>query len=475
MVFNTFFFILFFPIVFAAYHLLQTLWGKTNRFGVTTRNIFFLIVSYGTYISYDAIYAIILLAVTIASYTFALFIAKTASSKTRKWLFFLSLAVTLSPLFVFKYYDFALNILNDTDIILGISCKKLEGLNWALPLGISFYTLQAIGYLYDVYYKKSKVERDFSTFMLFICFFPQIVSGPISRANELIPQLKARYSFDYSLAVKGLKWLLWGCFMKVVVADRLGLFVNEIFDNYQTYSGTTCTTYAILYAIQIYCDFAGYSYMAIGTGALLGFRLTNNFRHPYLATSVTDFWHRWHISLSTWLRDYIYIPLKGSRCSNLRNSMNILLTFIVSGIWHGANWNFVVWGLLHGLLQVIEKRTGIRTIKRSTFFRIISIIITFVLIDIAWVFFRMPTITDATSFLSKIISSQDLVFKFPDKIVLFFVALVLVADCIEEYLPTLNPINSKYVVVRWSSYLLLLLLTILFGVFDSSQFIYARF
>lgn len=226
------------------------------------------------------------------------------------------------------------------------------------------------------------------------------MSGPISKAENLLPQIKSERKFDYGKAVQGLKWILWGMFMKVALADRLGLYVDTVFNNYEYYSGVSCFFASICYTFQIYADFAGYSLMAIGVGRIMGFELVNNFRHPYFSASITEFCHRWHISLSTWLKDYIYIPLGGSRCSKLRNYWNIFITFLVSGIWHGANWTFIIWGVLHGLFQILEKILGLQKYDgKSSVHKTFRIFITFMLVNFAWIFFRMPTVHDAVEYI----------------------------------------------------------------------------
>ena len=320
-----------------------------------TRDLFLLLVSYSLYISWKPIYALILLGVTASSYITAIQIEK---AKRPKLVMQIGIVITLLPLLFFKYFNF----INDQIVgFLGLFGWhfQLPGLNWAIPIGISFFTFQSLGYIWDVYYKKTTSEKDFLSYALFISFFPSLLMGPINKASLVIPQIKnMRPYFDYPKAVEGLRMILWGMFMKVVVADRVAIYVDTVLPHYDNYTGITCFVATILYSIQIYADFAGYSLMALGVGKTLGFELTENFRRPYFAVSVTDFWHRWHISLSTWLKDYVYIPLGGSRCSKERNYWNIFITFLVSGIWHGANWTFIVWGCLHGLFQIIEKSIG---------------------------------------------------------------------------------------------------------------------
>lgn len=356
----------------------------------------------------------------------------------------------------------------------------IEGLNWAVPLGISFFTFQAVGYLFDVYYQRIKAEHNWWDYMLFVAFFPQILSGPISKAKDLLPQIKGERSFDYDKAVQGLKWLLWGMFLKVVMADRLGLYVDKVLDNYMYSSGTSCLLASFFYTFQIYGDFAGYSLMAIGVGRLLGFDLVNNFNHPYLSTSITDFWRRWHISLSTWLKDYVYIPLGGSRCSKLRCYWNIFVTFLVSGIWHGANWTFIVWGIMHGVFQIIEKALGLQKCESRKLGVVLPrIIITFVLVNFAWLVFRMPTIADAYECFVRILtdhgallspSKKDMVFSFGA------ILVVMISDIwMERNANSRVLMNSKSKVVRWCTYVVLTLSIVLCGVLDSGQFIYVNF
>lgn len=326
MLFNTFSFWIIFPFIFFFY------WIIPSRFNLV-KKMFLIFVSYLLYMNYNVAYALVLLYVTIITYKGGLYIEKV--SDKRKLLITIGAFLTLGPLLIFKYYNFLIGSGNALLEYIGLRFS-LPGLNWAIPLGISFFTFQAIGYLWDVYYRRMSAEKSFIDYMLFISFFPQIASGPISKASELLPQIKNTRPFDYSQAVEGLKLLLWGMFFKVVVADRLGLYVDTVYKDYEHYSGLTCLVASLFYSIQIYGDFAGYSWMAIGIARILGFDLINNFKRPYFSTSVTDFWRRWHISLSRWLKDYVYIPLGGSRCSKLRNYWNILITFLVSGIWHGA-------------------------------------------------------------------------------------------------------------------------------------------
>lgn len=474
MIFNSFQFVWLFPVIFCAYWLLsgrRNLVAKFPRMG----NAFLIVISYAVYLQWKPVYALILLSITAWTYLFAIQLER----RHRKWYGVFAAVVVLLPLLLFKYYNFLNDSLTQLFALFGVSVG-LPGLNWALPLGLSFYTLQALGYLLDVYHRRIPAERYWWDYVLFVCFFPQIVCGPISKAKDLLPQIKARREFRYAQAVQGLKWILWGIFLKVVVADRIGETVDYIFDNYTTQSGPFCALGAFLYAFQIYGDFAGYSFCAVGVGELLGFELINNFRRPYLSQSVTEFWHRWHISLSTWLKDYVYIPLGGSRCSRARNYWNILVTFLVSGIWHGANWTFIVWGVLHGVFQIVEKALGLNKLKSSGPLRLLRIVVTFALVDVAWIFFRMPTLAEAWSFVVKIATDLRVSVDVALPQVLWclcLAAIVMGKDVADESLRlrSLRLLHSGQVAVRWSAYAVLLFLILFTGVLASGKFIYAGF
>ncbi len=469
MIYNSFNFLIIYPFIFLLYYAIPAKYKKA-------RDLYLLFVSYSLYISWKPIYALILLGVTASSYITAIQIEK---AKRPKPVMQFGIVITLLPLLFFKYFNF----INDQIVgflgLLGWNIQ-LPGLNWAIPIGISFFTFQSMGYIWDVYYKKSTSEKDFLTYALFISFFPSLLMGPINKASLVIPQIKnIRPYFDYPKAVEGLRMILWGMFMKVVVADRVAIYVDTVFSHYINYTGMTCLVASFLYSIQIYADFAGYSLMALGVGKTLGFELTENFRRPYFAVSVTDFWHRWHISLSTWLKDYIYIPLGGSRCSKARNYWNIFITFLVSGIWHGANWTFIVWGCFHGLFQVIEKAIGQQKCNYGWLGKSIKIIITFALVNFAWIFFRMPTITDAWGLLVRICD-----YSLPKTIylgtmwyyIIFAIAILFVKDFKDEFFPDRFAfLHHKQRWVRWCSYVTLIWLIMLVGVFGADQFIYANF
>lgn len=471
MIFNSFNFLIVFPILFLLYYLIP---AKQQKW----RNGYLLLVSYLLYANWKPVYALILLGVTLVTYFFARWVEE---GKRGVKIAVGGAILTLLPLLIFKYFNFINNSVFDLLSTVGLRFK-LPGLNWAIPMGISFFTFQALGYMLDVYHQRIKAEKDFLTYALFVSFFPSIVAGPINKASLVIPQLKAmRPYFDYGKAVEGLKMLLWGMFMKVVVADRVALYVDTVFPSYMNYTGVTCFVASLLYTMQIYADFAGYSLMAIGVGKTLGFELTENFRRPYFAVSVTDFWRRWHISLSTWLKDYVYIPLGGSRRSKLRNYWNIFVTFLVSGIWHGANWTFIIWGIWHGVFQIIEKAIGQQKCEYGWFGRSIKIVITFLQVNFAWIFFRMPTLNDAVGLIGRIFDLSlpktlymsgftDLAF------MMFGVSLLLLKDVTDEFFSSrFKVLDNRHAAVRWSGYLLIMVAILLTGVFGADQFIYANF
>lgn len=480
MAFNSFQFWFIFPLIFVFYWAIPTKWN-------TWRKSLLLVVSYLLYMNWKPVYALVLLGVTLVTYWGGALLelrvgsegSKVDERKRRKRLAWFFALLALLPLLVFKYYNF----LNDS-ISAGLATMGLQfalpGLNWAIPVGISFFTFQAVGYMLDVYHGRVKPEKNLLDYLLFVSFFPQVMSGPISKADELLPQIKHTHKFNYEQGKQGLKWLLWGMFIKLVIADRLGLFVDTVYANYIHYSGSTCFVASIFYTLQIYCDFAGYSLMAIGIASTLGFNLINNFKRPYLATSITDFWRRWHVSLTRWLTQQVYIPLGGSRCSKARTYWNIFVTFLVSGIWHGANWTFIVWGCMHGLFQIVEKALGWQKYEGHNWVvKVIRICVTFLLVNFAWVFFRMPSVGEAWGAICRMFA----VFGTPNLSDLSAPALIILAvsipillfrDLREEYFPHKFRFMDNSI-VRWVTYVLLFCVIFMFGVLDGGQFIYVSF
>lgn len=477
MIFNSFQFLWLFPTIFAIYYAVMAIAERTKHSANRIGNYLLITISYGLYMQWKPEYALVLLGVTAITYLTAIIIENKQAYQSKKLLIYTGAILALLPLLVFKYTGFITEIL--TNVILKDKPNSIE-INIIAPIGISFYTFQAVGYLFDVYNKRIKAERNWWDYMLFVCFFPQILSGPISRAQDLLPQIKSERTFDYSKSVQALKWILWGMFVKVVMADRLGIYVDTIFANYDMYSGLTCFFASICYSLQIYGDFAGYSLMAMGVARLMGFDLINNFNHPYLATSITDFWKRWHISLTKWLTTHVYIAMGGNRCSKLRQYWNIMVTFLVSGIWHGANWTFILWGSIHGIFQIIEKALGLQKCEGNWFVKLSRIIITFLIVNFAWIIFRSPDIFFACGYIVRIFTdhSLSLYSDFGVTPILFYasIAVVLIKDIIEEfYEGKMSLLNSKYLFVRWATYISLLVAILLCGVLDSGSFIYVNF
>lgn len=470
MAFNSLHFWIVFPPVFLLY------WLIPQRFQ-TVRKVWLIVVSYLLYLNWKPAFALVLFYLTLVTYLGARSFPGAKSKKAvLGWTFAL---LSLAPLLVFKYYNFLNESLTSGLELLGVHFA-LPGLNWAVPVGLSFFTFQATGYLFDVYRGQQEAEKNFLDYVLFVSFFPQIAAGPISKARDLLPQIKNPSPFSRPQAVQGLKYLLWGMFLKVVIADRLGIFVDTVYAHYLHYNGTTLLLAAVLYAIQIYADFAGYSLMAIGIASTLGFTLVQNFRRPYLALSVTDFWRRWHISLTRWLKDNIYIPLGGNRCSRLRCYLNILITFLVSGIWHGAAWTFIFWGILHGFIQIAEKALGWTDYKGGNpLVKALRVSATFLLVTLVWVFFRSPDIPTAFSYLGRIFTSAGIpaVSEMGGAVILILLAslsILIFKELREEFFPgSFHFLDKK--AIRWAAYLSLFCFICLFGVLDGGQFIYVNF
>lgn len=476
MTLNSFQFLWLFPLIFVGYYLLSCLTGRSTQGRFS--NILLLVTSYALYAQHAPFYTLILLWVTCATFFMALALEKSDAHK--KAICWAGTILGVMPLLFYKYSDFVADNIN---ALFG-TCS-IPRLNLVAPLGISFFSFQAIGYLVDVYKRRIPAEKNFFNYALFVSFFPQILCGPISKASELLTQIKSERTFDFRKAAQGIKWLIWGLFLKAMLADRLGLYVNSVFDNYTYQSGASCLLAAILYTFQIYGDFAGYSLMAMGTGRLLGFDLVNNFNRPYFAASITEFWKRWHISLTRWLTTYIYIGLRGNRCSRLRQYFNIMVTFLVSGIWHGANWTFIIWGLGHGILQCIEKLLGLdpkgRFAKSAALARLkpIRVLVTFFLVATLWILFRMPTISSTVDVIHKIFTLDGTGLFVSTNTDMALIALttafVVIKEFCDENVPRIHAFWSRHNVICWGAYVALLAATILLGVFDSSQFIYVKF
>tara|TARA_B110000091_G_scaffold108444_1_gene117499 strand:- start:1863 stop:3287 length:1425 start_codon:yes stop_codon:yes gene_type:complete len=474
MLFNTFEFLIFFFSVLIVF------------FSVPQKRRWFilLLASYFFYGYWKPSYLILIAGSTIADYLLSNAIGKSKNDRKRKKLLSTSLILNLSLLFAFKYFDFLADSFNEI-LTTSDNSYKIKLLNLALPVGISFYTFQTMSYTIDVYNRKIKPEKHFGIFALFVSFFPQLVAGPIERASNLLPQFKKDTFIDYDRFASGAQLILWGLLKKALIADRVGLIANEIFNNHEDYQGFTLIIGVICFAFQIYCDFSGYSDIAIGTARVFGYDLMKNFKSPYFASSLTDFWRRWHISLSTWFKDYVYIPIGGNKVLKWRWYFNLWITFLISGIWHGANWTFVLWGAIHGFGLVIE---NILSYKRSDKFLLFKKLWIFSLICLAWIFFRANTISDAFTIIGNILSfdhyntSQLSLYIVPtSKNAVFSMDFILAYAGIFTLLFTehqlivknrwrLIPKNIKLVLFSVATVAFLLL-----GVFDINEFIYFQF
>ena len=370
-------------------------------------------------------------------YFIGLRISNQASLKNKRILLWCSVLFNLGVLGFFKYYNFFIDSWIDFFRSVGYNIKSVWTLNIILPVGISFYTFQTMSYTIDVFKGNLKPTKDFISFAAFVAFFPQLVAGPIERASNLVPQILKKRIFKYEIGVQGLKLIFWGLFKKVVIADSLAPIVNDIFGNYQNFGGITLWLGAIYFAFQIYCDFSGYSDIAIGTSKLFGFELMSNFKFPYFSRNIGEFWRRWHISLSTWFRDYLYIPLGGSQKGKWKSIRNVFIIFVISGLWHGANWTFVVWGLFHSILFIpsfifkTNRKYVSSNIAENSYLpslkELLQIGSTFLLVTVGWVFFRSETINDASIYLLNMTKNFEIP-KLNFVKYLFFVLIILISD-----------------------------------------------
>lgn len=405
MLFNSIEFAIFLPVVFVLY------WFCTNH-NLKLQNVLIVLASYLFYGWWDWRFLSLVLFSTVLDYSVSLGLFRLKDTRKRKVLFACSMIVNLGFLGFFKYYNFFVDSFVSAFSFFG-SHISARSLNIILPVGISFYTFQTMSYTIDVYRGKLVPTKDFIAFSAFVSFFPQLVAGPIERATNLLPQFFKRRTFDYTKAVDGMRQILWGLFKKIAIADNCAEYVNTIFSNSSHYSGSTLLLGGLLFAIQIYCDFSGYSDVAIGTARLFGFELMRNFAFPYFSRDIAEFWRRWHISLSTWFRDYLYIPLGGSRGGTWMKVRNTFIIFVVSGFWHGANWTFIVWGFINAvyflpLLLTQSNRNNIDIVASGRHFPTLkeafSMLLTFTLTVFAWIFFRAENVGQAWSILSEIFS-----------------------------------------------------------------------
>ena len=482
MLFNSIDFAIFLPIVFILY------WFLTNK-NLKLQNLLIVVASYLFYGWWDYRFLLLILFSTIVDYSVGIGLLKQEDKTKRKILLGTSILVNLGFLGFFKYYNFFLDNFITAFSFFGTEIKA-NSLNIILPVGISFYTFQTLSYSIDVYKRKLEPTKDFIAFSAFVSFFPQLVAGPIERARNLLPQFYKKRTFDYSKAVDGMRQILWGLFKKIVIADNCAVFADQIFNNSHDYSGSTLVLGAIFFAFQIYGDFSGYSDIAIGTARLFGFNLMQNFAFPYFSRDIAEFWRRWHISLSTWLRDYLYIPLGGSRGTNYFKIRNVFIIFLVSGFWHGANWTFIIWGGLNALYflpimllnknkintDVVAQGKHLPSVRE-----VLSITLTFSLTTIAWIFFRAEDIHHAISYLSDIIHPSILTL--PELItpklemiytILCVFILVLFEWMNRDKIHALDIANYNKS-NRWVLYLIIIIMIITFGSFNQNSFIYFQF
>lgn len=405
MLFNSVEFLIFLPLFFILYWSI----GKQH---LKIQNFLILVGSYIFYGWWDWRFLILIFISTIIDYSCSLAIENSKNKRTANFFLFTSLFVNLGILCFFKYYNFFIDSWINGLKHLGYESGSFWVLNIILPVGISFYTFQTLSYTIDVYQKKISAEKNLVNFAAFVSFFPQLVAGPIERAENLLPQIKHARKFSYGQAVSGLRLILWGFFKKIVIADALAPLVEEIFSNYQHLNGGILLLGLVYFGVQIYCDFSGYTDIARGSAKLLGFEIMVNFRFPYFSKTITEFWRRWHISLSTWFRDYIYIPLGGSRVSKYRIIRNIFAVFLISGLWHGANWTFLAWGFAHALFFIpvfFKSKSAKNLTPKKSFIRDgLGIAFTFTIVTLAWVFFRSPSIQEAFVYLGRCFSELQI-------------------------------------------------------------------
>ena len=469
MLFNSLNFLLFFPVVCLAYFAIP---ARTGR----VRNGMLLAASYYFYMNWHAEYALLLLATTVVTYVAAIGVERGGNAQRRRIWFASGCVLALTGLFVFKYSGFVADNVEQLLSALGIGIA-LPDFALLLPVGISFFTFQALGYLIDVHRGTTKAETDFMTFALFLSFFPQLVAGPIERSSNLLPQFRERHTVDYERVMAGVEMMVWGYFLKLALADRCAICVDAVYNAQTIQSGIAYTVASVLFTFQIYGDFAGYSLIAIGASRVLGFRLMDNFRAPYLSASLGEFWQRWHISLSTWFRDYVYIPLGGNRRGRLRCYLNLLVTFTVSGIWHGANWTFAAWGVLHGTGLCIEKALGIAKKSYKGIRRTVHVALTFVAVNLLWIFFRADSIDMAFTIIGRMLTNFDVPYIPLTVLVLsaFAIAVVLTKEIAEERGIKLFATTRRNAVVRHVVTSVTIAYVILFGVLGGDQFIYFQF
>ncbi|PWI29830.1 membrane-bound O-acyltransferase family protein [Flavobacteriaceae bacterium LYZ1037] len=489
MLFNSIDFAIFFPIVFVLYWLVAK--------HLKLRNVLILVASYVFYGWWDWRFLFLIVISSFVDYYVGKKIYKTEQEKKRKGLLMISLLVNLGFLVYFKYANFFIETFVDSFRLFG---KELEvsTLNIILPVGISFYTFQTLSYTIDIYRKQLEPTKDALSFFTFVAFFPQLVAGPIERASHLLPQFYKTYKFNYNLVKSGLLLIAFGLFKKMVIADRAAVLVNQVYNNPNDYYGYELVLATILFAFQIYCDFSGYSDIAIGVGRTMGFDLMKNFRSPYLSKSITEFWRRWHISLSTWFRDYVYIPLGGSKGGKFKTYRNLFLVFLISGLWHGAAMTFVIWGAIHGVIIVLEKALQnnrfniykkIGLDKNNFSSNLFFTAITFFIVCFAWTFFRANSLNDAWTIIanSLVVNIEGInyqgLYKLGLNIVEFWtvvtaIILLVIFDYFHGKKSILVRLNEQGLIFRFVVYICIVFTILIFGIYGNmapQEFIYFQF
>jgi D-alanyl-lipoteichoic acid acyltransferase DltB (MBOAT superfamily) len=477
MFFNSLTFAIFLPIVFLLYWFV---FSKTK----TAQNVFLVVVSYYFYSCWDWRFLFLLMFSTLLCYFTGIKIEKSTAEQERKFWFWLSIIFNLGFLAIFKYYNFFAFSFSEALSNIGVPSSPLL-LNVILPVGISFYTFHGLSYVIDIYYKRIQSEKNVADYALFVSYFPLLVAGPIERATHLLPQVKRIRSFDFEKAKQGVYQIIWGLVKKVVIADTCATYANAIFDNYTSMNSLSLILGAVYFAFQIYGDFSGYSDMALGMSKLFGLDLLRNFNYPYFSRDIAEFWRRWHISLSSWFRDYLYIPLGGSRGSKLKQVRNVFIIFVVSGFWHGANWTFLAWGFINAMyflpsLLLGTNRNNMETAELHWDFNSIkvffSILATFVLSCLAWIFFRAKSIHIAIDYIGRIFTNGNFLSQYLEnerynhELILLVLTFVLL-EWKSRY--KIEPISGKY---SWLKMAICLLAIIALGTYaDYKEFIYFQF
>ena len=475
MLFNSINFLLFLPIVFAIY------WYLNNR-NFQLQNIFLLLASYFFYAFWNWHFLFLLIFSTALDYFSGIKMHNAKSQIQKKIWFWLSISINLGFLGIFKYYNFFANSFAIALEKTGFQASRFT-LEVILPVGISFYTFHGLSYVIDIYKNRIEPEHNIISYSLFVSYFPLLVAGPIERATHLLPQIKKDRTFNYNLAIQGVKQIIWGLFKKVVIADNCAFFVNQIFENSDSYSATELWIGMFLFSFQIYGDFSGYSDIALGTSKLFGIELLQNFNFPYFAKDIADFWRRWHISLSSWFKDYVYIPLGGSQGSKTFQIRNIFIIFLLSGFWHGANWTFVFWGLIHAILFIPllifkKNRNSLHNLDYN-FKSYLKIISTFILVSFAWIFFRAHTVLDAFSYIYSMFNFNDITFNYFYKnsryALLTILCLVSISFLIFIEWKNVVKSNKEIQLSKTIIFIILFLLFCMGNFRDQMSFIYFQF